>query len=350
MEINQLLLTMSYGDAIGNAALNIKRCLNRRGVRSEIYAQNIHPFFKDSVIPAKHIPLDSHVIYHMSIGCELSYRIPSFTGRRWMVYHNITPGRYYAKYDQELASFCEKGREELKFLMPHIHFALADSEYNRLELMQLGYLHHAVSPVIVAFDEYNRPPDHIMLYQLRSSKKRKDVLFVGRLVPNKRIEDVMEAFAFYRNYMEPGARLFLVGYAAFSAYVNELKQLIAEKGYEDVYIVGHVPFEQLKAYYLNADLFLCMSEHEGFCVPLLEAMYFNVPIIARAGGAVEETLGGAGLLVSNKNVRQIAALMHQVTEDEELRRNIMSRQKERLKYFTRENTENILWEHVKAYL
>lgn len=349
MEVNQLMISMTYGDAIGNSTLNIKKVLNAHGVKSEIYARNIHPYFYGTVHPVNEIPLDRHVIYHMSIGCELNHIIPDFTGQRWMIYHNITPDCYFEPYDSHIASLCKQGRTDLAQMRPYIHMALADSEYNRQELLHYGYGNTATAPIILDFDDYDRPTDTELLHWLAGSKQGKDILFVGRIVPNKKIEDVVHAFAFYQKHMQPQARLFLVGTTVIEAYTEEIKRL-ARQYLLNIHLVGHVSFEQLLAYYRNADLFLCMSEHEGFCVPLLEAMHFNVPIVAYNSSAVGETLGSGGLLVSNKDWVAIAALMNQVLEDDSLKMRVLNAQRKRRAAYSKTNTQKIWWDYLQCLL
>lgn len=348
-EVNQLMVSMSYGDAIGNSALNVKKVLNAYGVKSEIYAQSIHPFFQGIVHPANEIPLDRDVIYHMSIGCDMNRRISDFSGQRWMIYHNITPDHYFAPYDSHIASLCKQGRDDLAQMRPYIHAALADSEYNRQELLDYGYTNTATAPIILDFDDYDQAPDSQLLSWLSGSKKGKDILFVGRIVPNKKIEDVIHAFAFYQRHMQPQARLFLVGAPVIGAYMEELKGLVHQYS-TNVHLEGHVSFEQLLAYYRNADLFLCMSDHEGFCVPLLEAMHFDVPIVAYNSSAVGETLGSDGLLISNKDRVAIAALMNQVLEDDSLRMRVLNAQRKRLTAYSKTNTQSIWWNCLQSLI
>ena len=121
-----------------------------------------------------------------------------------------------------------------------------------------------------------------------------NILFTGRVVPNKKQEDVIEAFYYYKRFIQPKSRLILVGsFAGIDKYHDQLEAYVNKLGLEDVIFTGQIKFDEILAYYQLADLFLCMSEHEGFCVPIVEAMYFNVPVIARDTSAIAWTLAGS---------------------------------------------------------
>ena len=131
------------------------------------------------------------------------------------------------------------------------------------------------------------------------------------------------------NYQEP------------DAYYQHLQEYIKECGVENVIFPGHIAFRTILAYYKIADLFLCMSEHEGFCVPLVEAMFFETPIVAYASTAIPGTLGGSGVLVESKEPERVAEKIHQVIEDEQYKNEIVKEQKKRLGFFS-ENIKRIL--------
>lgn len=344
MVINQLLPAMSYGDAVSNSAINMMLHLRAKGIKSNIYAEHIHPKVSDFVLPVSKISYNEPVIYHLAIGCDLAKQIPNFKNKRMILYHNITPSGYFRGYDEQSANLCEQGREQLTFLQPYIDFALADSEYNRSELELYGYKNSAVSPIIINFEEYNIKPNGTLLNQLSSSKRSNDILFVGRLAPNKRQDDIIKAFYYYKKYIDNDSRLFLIGsYSRMERYYEELKGLVKELNLKDVILSGHVPFDHILAYYHNADLMLCMSEHEGFCVPLLEAMHFNIPILTFKSTAISETLGNGGILFNEKDYRSIACTMNVILEDDIIKKKIINNQKVRLKHFSKQNTQEIFW-------
>ncbi|MEK4981416.1 glycosyltransferase family 4 protein [Bacillus sp. FSL K6-6540] len=348
MNVNQLLPTMSYGDAVSNSALTMQKCLQDMGCNSKIYAEHIHPKLSHIVLPASKIPKDEAVIYHMAIGCDLAYIVPEFTDRRMLLYHNITPPHFFRGYDEQSAELCVRGREELEFLKDYIDIAYADSDYNRSELIDIGYKCTAVTPIMIDFEEYDVPCNYDLLSSLKKNKKGTDILFVGRIAPNKKQEDIIKTFYYYKKYFDQEARLFLVGsYVRMERYYSQLQDLIKQLELSDVYITGHVPFADILTYYKNADIFLSMSEHEGFCVPLLEAMKFKLPIISYKECAVPETLGNGGILVLEKDFRSVASLLKVVIDDEVLQAKILRNQQQRLEFYSKQNTTRIFKEKIK---
>lgn len=342
MIINQLLPAMSYGDAVSNSALNMKKTMEKAGIESKIYAEHIHPKLSNIVRPASSIPKDNPVIYHLAIGCDLAYEIPKFTDKRMILYHNITPSQYFRGYDDQSGDLCDKGRDELVFLKDYIDVAFADSQYNESELINVGYTNTHVTPIIINYEDYEGTYNKELFKSLQHSKKGTDLIFVGRLAPNKKQEDLIKTFYLYKKYFDENARLFLVGsYTRMERYYEQLNGLVKRLGVKDVFITGHVPFSDILTYYKNADIFLNMSEHEGFCVPILEAMKFEIPIISYKEAAVPETLGNGGLLFLEKDYKSIASLIKVVVDDLSLQEKILKNQKERLNYFSKVNTSEI---------
>lgn len=351
MIINQLLPAMSYGDAVSNSALNMKMTMERAGIKSNIYAEHIHPKLSKIVKPASDIPKNQPVIYHLAIGCDLAYEIPTFSEKKMILYHNITPSRYFRGYDEQSGDLCDKGRDELVFLKDHIDVAFADSHYNELELIEVGYTNTHVTPIIINYEDYESSCNQELFNKLQKTKTGTDLLFVGRLAPNKKQEDIIKTFYFYKKYFDKNARLFLVGsYTRMERYYEQLKGLVRQLGIDDVYITGHVAFNEILSYYKNADIFLNMSEHEGFCVPILEAMKFELPILSFKEAAVPETMGNGGILFLEKDYKSIASLIKVIASDSILQSKILKNQKERLDYFSKENTSNIFLNELKKEL
>jgi glycosyltransferase involved in cell wall biosynthesis len=178
------------------------------------------------------------------------------------------------------------------------------------------------------------------------------IIFVGRLVPNKRQDDIIRVFAHYRHTYAANARLVLVGGSnEANQYEREVRQLVQTLDLDgDVMFTGHVSDQQLIAYYRVADAFLSMSEHEGFGVPLLEAMYFDIPVIAYAAAAVPYTMGRAGIVIPEKNIPQIAERLHQVMEDRDFRAAILAGQRRRLRDFAPSKVQAMLRLYLKEFL
>jgi glycosyltransferase involved in cell wall biosynthesis len=233
------------------------------------------------------------LIHHFSIGSRASRTAYALPGRMALVYHNITPPEYFIGVHKDLVKQCFRGRRELMAYIERSDLALGDSEYNRQELEALGFPTTGVLPVVPDFSHLDVPPDDSLAAGFDDDWT--NVMFVGRVIPNKKFEDVIRAFHVYRTRHNPRSRLLLVGsYSGFEAYLTLLTTLVAELGTPDVHFLGHVSNEQLSALYDIADLFLCASEHEGFCVPIIEAFHKGVPVLAYAATAVPATMDGAG--------------------------------------------------------
>jgi glycosyltransferase involved in cell wall biosynthesis len=327
--IHQVVATLGYGDAIGHEVLGIQRVLRGAGYESEIFVQTADYRLEDQTLDYLDLPNASHpdniLIHHFSIGSRASRVAYALPDRMVLVYHNITPPEYFLGVNQTLARLCYLGRRELRFYRQRCDLALGDSEYNRQELAALDFPVTAVLPVIPDFDHLAGPASY-----LRAEGFDDDwvnVLFVGRVIPNKRIEDVIRCFHAYKQWFNPRSRLLLVGsHAGFETYVSMVQHFAAEIGAQDVHFIGHVANEELTAYYEIADVFLCCSEHEGFCVPLIESFYMGVPVLAYAATAVPATMDGAGVLFTNKHPMHVAALIDAVAGDRELQHRIVEGQ------------------------
>jgi L-malate glycosyltransferase len=327
--IHQVLATLGYGDAIGHEVLGIQRVLRGAGYESEIFVQTADYRLEDQTLDYLELRDASHpdniLIHHFSIGSRASRLAYALPDRMVLVYHNITPPEYFLGVNRTLARLCYLGRRELRFYRDRCDLALGDSEYNRQELEALDFPVTGVLPVIPDFDHLAGPANY-----LRAGHFDDDwvnVLFVGRVIPNKRIEDVIRCFHAYKQWFNPRSRLLLVGsHAGFEKYVSMVQHFAATIGAQDVHFVGHVADEELAAYYEIADLFLCCSEHEGFCVPLIESFHMGVPVLAYAATAVPATMDGAGVLFTNKHPVHVAALIDAVASDRQLQDRIIAGQ------------------------
>jgi len=351
--IHQLLPNLNYGDAISNHALWIRGLLRSLGYRSNIYARYIDPalqhechFFLDhaSESSSKH-----GVIYHHSIGAELTEYVKTLPDRKLLVFHNITPAKYFREFRPEFAALLESGIEELKSCASLFHVAVGDSRFNADELLGLGFPRAGVLPLCL-------PPElsHMRLGLRgrvgRHFRKRFTILYVGRMVPNKRFEDLIRAFYAFR-HIYPNSRLLLAGrYDRDDPYYGYLLKLATDLQVDStVHFLGQVSWPRLRAAYATADLFLSMSEHEGFCVPLLEAMHFDVPILAYNSSAVPETLGNAGVLFTEKRFDEIAEMIELIRMDRTLRKRLIAVQRERLNHYTEARVRARLLQLLKEF-
>jgi glycosyltransferase involved in cell wall biosynthesis len=241
------------------------------------------------------------------------------------IYHNITPAHFFLGFHPHLAGLCYHGRRELASFAPRTELALGDSEYNRRELEGAGFTRTGVLPIVLDFSSYERPPSPVVkrLY----GDGRTNLLFVGRIIPNKRIDDLIRVFAVYKRYRDPKSRLLLVGdYRGHEHYYDRLQAMVRDLRLDDVVFTGHVDDDELAACYGVSHLFLCLSEHEGFCVPLQEAMHFSLPVVAYDAGAVRETLRGGGVLLREKRPEEVAELVYQILHEDALRARILATQ------------------------
>ncbi len=340
---------------MGNDTRAIYRILKEEGFDTVIGAEAVDRRIpKDEAAELKDLPKireEDLVIYHGSTGSKLNFDIAGYPGRKIMIYHNITPPGFFRRYNKEARENMEYGYEGIRYLKDKFAYCIADSEYNKQELRRMGYeCPIDVCPILIPFEDYDREPSAKVLKQYRDGKK--NWLFVGRIAPNKKQEDVIRAFYCYQRDYEPESRLFLVGNAGgMEIYEARLKNYIHVLGLDEkVIIPGHIPFDETLAYYRLADVFVCMSEHEGFCVPLAEAMHFGVPIAAYGCCAVPDTLGNGGLLLDSKEPEVAAAAANRLITDQALRATILDGQKEMLQKYKYENVKERVLTLLKAFI
>jgi L-malate glycosyltransferase len=315
--VHQILATLGYGDAIGHEVLGIQRVLRAAGYVSEIYVETADPRLEDLTIDYRdlvgEVTPDDGLIHHFSIGSRASRTAYALPGRMALVYHNITPPEYFVGVHKDLVRLCYRGRRELTAYVRRCDLALGDSEYNRAELEALGFAPTGVLPVVPDFSHLDGAPDPRLSAVFDDGWT--NVLFVGRVIPNKKFENIIRAFHLYRTRLNPRSRLLLVGsYGGFERYLAMLTGLIGRLGTPDVHFLGHVTNEELTALYDVADLFLCASEHEGFCVPIVEAFHKRVPVLAYAATAVPATMDGGGVLYDDPDPARVAELMSALTD------------------------------------
>jgi glycosyltransferase involved in cell wall biosynthesis len=265
-------------------------------------------------------------LFHFSIGSAAGPLIYQAPDRLVVIYHNITPAHWFLGFHPHLARLCHHGRRELAAFAARTELALGDSEFNRRELDKAGFRHTGVLPIVLDLRAYDRPRSPVVrrLY----GDGRRNVLFVGRIIPNKRIDDLIRAFALYQRRCEPHSRLLLVGDdRGHERYLQRIQQMVRALRVQEVVFTGQVDHDELLAYYSVADVFLCLSEHEGYCVPLVEAMHLGVPVLAYDAGAVAETLRGGGLLLKEKPPELVAELLHALQSDASLREATLASQR-----------------------
>ena len=349
MRIVQIVPTFLNGDAVGNNCRAIEAILREAGYETDIYAENIDPRLPPK---AAHQIADigklgdrDVQLYHMATASRMD--LTSYGGNIVFQYHNITPPYFFKDIDTVTEEACKQGLDEMKSFKDLPILCWADSEFNKSDLIQAGYTCpiHTV-PILVPFEDYEQPEDKKVLEEYDDDYV--NFLFVGRVVPNKAFEDVILTFAWYQKHINDNCRLFLVGNTSMISYVNKLRNYIRLLDVRNVIFPGHISFNAILSYYKLADIFLCMSQHEGFCVPLLEAMYFHVPIIARNTTAIPYTLGNSGVLVDDNDPVTAALLADKIINNSKLRESIVRKQDRRLEDFSHEKIKKQILDEVKA--
>lgn len=349
--VHQLLPDLAPGDAIGNDVLAIRKALRSWGLRSEVFASHIHDRLRGEARPAEEYARaagpDDVVIFHFSIGHPLADEFPALPGRKVVRYHNITPAHYLEGVHPAGAERCALGRRQLPLVAAAAELGIGDSDYNCAELAEAGCRAVAEVPILLDLAVLETPPDPRTLSRLSGGGPL--VLHVGRIVPNKRIDDLIRTH-YWLTRLLPGARLLLVGGGKSNAYGLGLKEMIRELEVPGVRFAGHVSNAVMTAAYRAAGAYLCLSEHEGFCVPLVEAMHFGLPIVARAAAAVPGTLGNGGVLLERPDPLVTAELLARILSRDELRRALGARSRQRIEAFRPAVVEGLLRRVLKQRL
>ena len=346
MRIDQWVPTLHRGDAIGDSARLMRNAFRAWGHTADVYALELDPDLEGDGLRFEDWEpggASDVVILHYALPSPLTPALRAHRGRRVLLHHNITPPEYFAGWDAEMVRICTLGREELGTLASHVDLGLADSEFNRLELEALGFRRTGVLPIYLDFQRYRAPAGPVLHRMLDDG--RTNLLFVGRLAPNKRPEDLIRLTSYWKRFISPDVRLVLVGKAPRQlAYFDALQALAYEEGFtpSEVLFLGHVSHEDLLACYSSASVFVSMSEHEGFGVPLVESMLMRVPILAYSAAAVPHTLGGAGVQFTEKRIPEVAEIARALSTDDRLRGEVLAGQDRRLAAFAPDAVEGAL--------
>ncbi|EQA45681.1 glycosyltransferase, group 1 family protein [Leptospira broomii serovar Hurstbridge str. 5399] len=342
--IHQFAAGFNLGDAISNEMSSLRSVFRRLGYSSEIFAENTGPGTATYVRKYKYFkPKGRDILfYHHSIHSNVLDFIRKTKQPKILVYHNVTPPSYFEKYDLKLTYLLRKGREELKQIKDEFSLSFAVSEFNKKELEELGYENVKLLPIT-----YQIPSKPIFfgprIAELQARGPR--FLFVGRISPNKRQDDLIRFAYYYLNAFGEDFQLFLVGFSSKELYLyrEELERMLDfYKLRRNVIITDFLTDEGLQKMYRECDLFISMSEHEGFCVPLLEAMVHGIPVMAFDAGAVSETLSGAGILFKEKKMDFLAELANKIITDPKLNRAVLDTQEKRIRNFSTVRPESIL--------
>ena len=352
--VTQYVADLRSGDAVSDIVRAFHRLLRGWGFDARIAAAGWGDDLRAEVEPYQQCTSasgESHLhIYHFSVACSpMTEHFRRQPGRKMLVYHNITPPEWFLGYDEGALWATGLARHELASLRDCVEVASSYSAYNLQELEELGFRRVVRVPLVLDFARFTTRADEARLRALDDGDTH--LLFVGRLAPNKCQEDVVRVFWHYHRRIQPKSRLHLVGPHSIPGYVERVRTLVRDLGLEDrVDLGGRVSDAELASLYQGSQAFVCMSEHEGFCVPLLEAMHYRVPVVAFAAGAVPDTMGDAGLLVRTKWHAAIAEAVHLLVTDAALRTRVITRQEERLRAFEEKNAAESLRKVLDEWL
>lgn len=328
MKIHQLVTTIVPGDAISNFVLFLHALFVQSGFDSKIFGEAVSPELADFCLHLSEYPKidspDDILIAHYSIASVGMVTLPYFKAKKILFYHNVTPYQYWLDLNSLAAFHCLRGRTDLPAIIPFIHYGIGFSDYSVQELQALGLKKTAAVPLRIDVNRLNRTPD-IMTSRLFDRKKRQ-ILVVGRVVPNKKIQDAIRIAS-----LIPNVRLIVAGSLQdapgyYYALIEEAHQRKVQCDF-----VGKISQEELNALYRAADILLVTSDHEGFCVPILEAFYFKVPVVARASGAIPETANGGALLFDDVDLHQVAAWISYLLDNPEVRSRLQKQGEEALR-------------------
>lgn len=348
--IHQFHESVASGDAIGNILFAYRKLFREMSCTSEIFRVYEHGTATETRPIGEYEQWSSPrnlLIVHYSMGWASWPAFLRLKDRRILVYHNITPAEYFEDVSSVTAKLCEKGRHDLPRLAKYFSGAIADSNYNAEELRQAGFHDVVVIPPLVNLEPFaterseDLPPDPLQTV---------DWLFVGRIAPNKQQDAVIRAFGHYQKQIRAASRLFLVGGEDGDAYGRSLRNLVEQLELENVHFTGKLGFQELLERYRQSSVFVCLSVHEGFCVPLLEAMKCGLPIVAYAQEAVAETLNGAGLLLNESCPETVARAVEQIVTDRGLRQSLREKGLQRLAHFDYQRVSNQIRSFVGRFI
>jgi len=352
MRIDQWVPAYHRGDAIGDEATELRGFFRQHGFPSDIYCltrdrglEGESRLFADFPWPEA----GDLVILHFALPSPLTQALRGLPCRKAVIHHNVTPARFFAGHDPEIARIAALGRIELASLKAAVDLAWADSEFNRLELQEMGFRGTSVLPLFIDFAKYEKPHSRFAYDLFRD--ERVNILFVGRVAPNKRIEHLIKTTFYFKKFISPLVRLIVVGKTnTFPKYYHSCARMADEFHLQpdEVRFLGHVPDAEMFALYRAADVFLSLSEHEGFCLPLVESMIFDLPVVALGATAVPYTLGGAGILLDRCRPDETAELTARVAGTPDLRRALVESGRRRLADFKSFPRESFLMDAVRG--
>jgi len=344
--VHQVLPSFARPDAIGAHTLRVQRILRSAGIESEIFALHFSEDVRKLARDARTLPdlpcrNDAWFIYQFSIGSEVLDQVRELGLTFGINYHNITEARHFWRWEPRAAATMLQGRRQLASVANIAAFGIAVSHFNERELHAAGFIRTKVAPLLIDFADFDIDPDPTVLSNRRRRRDAGGVdwLCVGRIAPNKCQHDVIASFAAYRRFFDPKARLTFIGGQSVGSYWHALHELAAELGIADAVVFTDVVSDaELLACYRTSDVLVCLSDHEGFNAPVVEAMYFGVPVVAYASSALPETIADAGLLLDQKDPLFVAGAINRVLTDAAFRETLVRAGQRRAHDFAIERT------------
>lgn len=321
-------------DAVGNEVAALHRAAQNAGVDSRIYALTAGSIDGIRVHPARllHPGPGDILLIHFSLGCGSFEGLASACCRRLMIYHDVTPPELLAGSPVQVVEAARQGLGQAGSLASRMHALAAHSYSSAASLRGAGGPGCEVLPYLLRRDLLDTPPDPVVLADVQLQGPT--LLCAGRVLPHKRIEDVFLVYDHLRRVSPNAWRLVVAGsLEGAPGYVDRLKDLCGCLGLPRVEFTGSIPQNRLNAWYRASSAFITMSAHEGFCVPLAEAMHHRLPVFALASAAVPETMRGAGILFDEPDWPSIAEAISQVDRDPALRSRILDQQDEVVRLF-----------------
>lgn len=333
MQIHQVLVTASLNDEVGELSLDLQLLLSQIA-SSEIYAHYWQPDLASRVksledLRSKLGSSKDILIYHVTIGdAQIIDLLDKRPEKIAIIYHNIVPSHFFRPFDPVFAKALDLGKDQVKYLAPRVYGVLTGSNYNAQELLEYGYRDIVVAPPLMSLEKMLNATDEPTANHLRIvSQKSPIILSVGQLLPHKRPDFLIEAFNILTTNIIPQAQLIMVGEGKLFQYKQAIEELISQTNLENTWIAGQVGLGQLAEFYRGADLVAIASEHEGFCLPLIEAMAFEKPILARDYAAIPETLGQGGIVMpKGSTAAEFGEAMAMLLEDKSLSNKVVENQ------------------------
>ena len=356
--LHQFVPNFAAGDAIGAHVRHTQRVLREAGFASEIFYDEAQAAVRKLGRPRATFDRDTDgdgawILFHLSTGSDMTGYLLDLGLPFGVYFHNITPPEFFDRWEPGAAENLRRALNDMRRLAARSRFAMANSEFSARSLADAGYEPTSVVPVFVDWSEYDAPPNPRVLNRVRRENDAGGArwIFVGRVAPNKCQHDVIAAFAAYKELYDSAARLTLIGGRTSNVYFRSLELLAEELGIAaSVELTDSIPFDEALAHWHGADVLVYLSEHEGFGVPTLEAMTFDIPVVAYASSAIPETVGDAGVLLPTKDPVVVATAVHRVLTDEPLRKELIEAGRERRKAYDLDAVSHQMLQAIEAAL